>query len=337
MKIETAITVSGIDYDHLLGGGVQIGTSDISRQLSLSCIGDISDLDDAALSSTVVSVSYVMDGDATQVFEGPLVRVSRSGRLFELEANDYAHFGLAPYRVYEPFTIASGTNLGDAVNRIAEEMGLTTSASAAPTLMRPLSVERGAEPWRVIKDLCAAAGRIVYFSRTGSLVIKRKPKPADTPDWTLTNDELFSEPKLTWDTSGLRTGVEVIANLPCDEVAYGFAGSTTRPVALESIETEDVEDEAGADALAEDALEDFGIVQVSADFEAMPKPDIEPWWKVNADGRNFMVDTAGINLNGTSAMGIGGSRSRRSHALQAIHAGAQRGGWVAGPRTGQWP
>lgn len=315
--IETDVSITGLTYDHLAAASVNGGTSDVARQLTMEGIGNLTSLDNGDLASTIISATYDVGGGAEQVFEGPVVRVSRSGRQFWLEANDYSHFGLAPYRVYTPFTIAASASLGAAVNRIAEEMGLTTSASDARTLKQPYSVERGAEPWRVIKDLCAAHGRIVYFDRTGALTIARKPKPATAVDWTIDSaTELFAEPKITWDTEGLRTAVEVIGNQKCGDVVYGFAGSTTAPVALESIETEDADDETEADTMADDALDDFAIADVSADLEVMPNPELEPWWKVQADGRNFLVDTFTLNLNGTSSMTLGGhrrmNRTRRS-------------------------
>lgn len=305
--ITTGISVEGISFDALLGGSVDVSDGDISRQLSIEGLGDFGTVDPGTDSDVTVVWNDSNGNEDVPVFVGPIVRVRRSGDRFALVANDRAHYGLAPYRIMEPFTIAPGTKLGDAINTIASYMGQTTDVSDPRRLKVPLSVERGAEPWRVIKDLCRAASREIHFDSGGNLVWRRRRRTSSAIDWTVSNTELLSDPQVAWDTSAYRTAAEVVGNLPCGEVLYSLAGAADASGrwAVERIETEDVVDQSDADALADDTLDDFDITDVNAEFDAIAHPTLQVGDKVSVASKAFRVTKFTIPLNGTGSMCVG--------------------------------
>lgn len=90
-----------------------------------------------------------------------------------------------------PYSIASGTNLGTAIQGIISSRypGTLVYNFATTTLTVPLTVfeegDRAGNPWQNAQDLAAAAGFILYFAPDGSVVMAPIPNPvAKSSVWT---------------------------------------------------------------------------------------------------------------------------------------------------------
>jgi hypothetical protein len=303
--VDAAVTIGGSAPDAIYSGVVNANDGDIARQLTLRGGGDyLSTWPQEDLATAEVVVTLAVDGGSpVPVLTGPIVSVTRSIRTFSLEANDRAHWGLAPYRVASSFTIPADTELGDAVNILTALMGLATTADDDLVLPRPLAVLRGEEPWRVVKDLCTAAGRLVHFDGAGELVLRVPPGQSDPADWTLGVGELLSEPMVRWDTAGYRTAVDVIGHLPCDEIVYARSGAadSSGRWALEVVDTDAVTTWTAAKQFADEQLASHSLTNVAANLSVITNPDLDISWLVDAGGVVFKVDAFSFPLTGGAA------------------------------------
>lgn len=115
---------------------------------------------------------YVVDSSTAQV-----APAARSVQLPIVDLSDV----IAKYRFEEPFTVASGADVADAVNEVVtDRTGSSPALEATGVTLgrsRIFGLDPQKDPWRELQDLAAGFGMRLYYTRFGTLTLDTEPVP----------------------------------------------------------------------------------------------------------------------------------------------------------------
>lgn len=327
----------------LIDGQVNIDTSaETTRQLSLTfddpthslALDSDSPSDGALFTDRLVRVELGVYVDAlaqwvdVPVFCGPLATMQRDAGQVQVSCLGKEH--LASSMMWRPLTLKRGMTLDDAIRTILRERAGETHFAIPTTkrrLPKPLSLSRQAVPWVEARKLAKACGWQLYYDGAGVCRARRAPS---TSLFTFDSSLVLNEPSVTYDLSTVRNTVwvkghkkqkrgekgkppliSVTAFAPKSHALSPWRlGRADAPRYLvELIELDNVRSKADAQRLANQTLSSLLVETVSASFESLPVPHLDPLDVVTLDVDSatvrFAVTKASIPLTHAGSMSVG--------------------------------
>lgn len=326
--------------DRLQDGQVNIDTSgEADRQCSLTLDDPNHSLnldsdapgDGALYADRMVRVDYGLYVDAlarwvdVPVFTGPVVTMNRSGAAVELSCLGKEH--LAKGQCWRPLSLKKGTNTGDAIKYILRERAGEDRFAFGTTrhrLPKGVNLDRLAQPWAAAKTLAASIGRQLYYDGAG---VCRLRTPPGGSLFTFTDALVTSDPQVTYDLANIINTTWVKGFKPKGKprvTAYAVA-PVTHPLSpnrlgrngtprffVELIEKDGVRSNTDALRLARANLRNKLLEGVSATFDSLPVPHLDPGDVVRLSTEDtsltFVLRQASIPLTHAGVMSVGATK-----------------------------
>lgn len=354
-QVQTRVTVLDRNEDPLgvelpvISGTVNIdATADVTRACDLACL----DLDDqlgfeaaspwagAVFADKALQVDTSIVDPATgiahwtPIFRGFITSYERARPEIRLGAQGKESLMLAPVHPFfrgASMFVAKGTQVDDAVRRIALACGETTATLSLPNTTNRrtqdrVELGRNSEPWRAIRAIAKDAGMVAFYDGAGRLVLRpRQTKSVVTFD----SDLLLSWPRMTFDLgSSFRNTVLVVGDadgkqdrrpirwgpsVPSDPLSPNRLARNGVPRYIAEYVKVSVKDGAKVQKIANDEYAKRMRQAVSVDFTALPVPGLEEWdpAQVQAPGDDpypFVLSQFGFDL-GSGSMSVGVDRT----------------------------
>lgn len=333
----------------LLDGQVNIDTTaETSRQLSLtfddpthSLALDSSSPSDGALFTDrmlAVELGIYVESIAkwvdVPVFVGPLVTMQRDGGQVQVSCLGKEH--LASSMMWRPMTLKKGMHLDDAIRAILRERAGETRFAIPKTsrkLPKALSLGRTSIPWVEARKLASVCGWQLYYDGAGVCRARREPS---TSLFTFDSSLVLSDASVTYDLANVRNTVWVKGHKHQKKHAKGkpplisvsatagrshalspwSLGRTGAPRYLvELIEQDNIRSRANAQHLARQTLSKLLVESVSASFDSLPVPHLDPLdvvsLKTDDVSVRFSLRQASIPLTHSGSMSVGSLKNVR--------------------------
>jgi hypothetical protein len=295
----------------LLDGQVNIdGDADVTRSLTCQLLDpdrviqlDSSSPNDGALFfDRMIQVTYSVKSEAlprwvdVPIFTGPVVKMSRTGDIINLEAMGKEALVIPPTVAYYGKTWAKGLKKTDIVRAILRDYGGETKFTIPDWTYRtttPVTMTSETNMWALVKKLVGGREvRHVFYDGRGTLVVRDTPKTSTCSFATGPGGNVTTRPVIEYDGAALVNAVRVKggdpkgkakapvvtvlapASHPLSPVALGRNGKPR--VILEILDDDTVKTAAAAKQLATSHLETVLKQAVDVKFDALVWPHLEP-------------------------------------------------------------
>lgn len=327
----------------LLDGQVNIDTTaETSRQLSLTfddpthslALDSSSPSDGALFTDRMVSIELGVFVESiaswvdVPVFVGPMVTMQRDGGQVQVSCLGKEH--LASAMMWRPMTLKRGMHLDDAIKTILRERAGETRFSIPSTkrkLPDKLSMGRTSIPWVEARKLANVCGWQLYYDGAGVCRARQEPR---TSLFTFDSSLVLSDPSVSYDLANVRNAVWVkgrkkkrkgqkgtppmisvtaVAGSSHALSPWSLGRSGAPRYLVELIEEDGIRSRADAARLARTTLNRLLVEFVSASFDSLPVPHLDPLdvvtLKTSDISVRFSLKQASIPLTHSGSMSVG--------------------------------
>lgn len=327
---------------YLLDGQINVdSTADVTRSASISLVDPRRSLsfdsdspaDSALFLDRMIRVWYdVLVGNdwiEIPVFTGPISGVGRTGDTVTVDAQGKE--SLAMSAVWRPITLPRGMRITDAIWTLMRERAGEASFSFPDIGTRisqkgGISLARDAAAWPTAKWLAGTLGRQLFYDGYGRLRLRSTP-------WTtvfgFTDQAVVSRLQISYDSSStINTVWAHSSNNKISQAVFAPSSHSLSPwrlgrngvprYLLSVIEDDNLRSNSHAREVAQSAL-DRGLMQgVTATFDSLPIPHVEPLDVVQAStdegSVTFHLNQFSLPLGTGAAMSVGYLRHVSPHA-----------------------
>lgn len=290
--------------ERLVDGQVNIDTTgEADRQCSLTLddprhtlnLDSDGPSDGALYADRMIRVDYGLYVDAmaewvdVPVFTGPVVTMSRNGAVVEVTCLGKEH--LAKGNCWRPLHLRKGMNVAEAIRTILRERAgedRFAFGSTTKRLPKPVDLDRMAQPWASAKRLAESLGRQLYYDGAGVCRLRTPPRGSL---FTFGPLLVMNDPQVSYDLSTVINTVWVKGHKPKgkDRVTANVVAPQRHPLSpwrlgrngeprffVELIEKDGVRSVKDARELARSTLREKLDEGVSAVFDSLPVPHLDP-------------------------------------------------------------
>lgn len=343
-RIRVRVSLTNLEGDNLVNltprlveGQVNLdSTADVSRQLTLTLDDPENQLkldsdapsDGAIFADRMIRATYGVYVDALSrwvdvpLFLGPVMSLERTGGSIALSC--HGKEALALGHAWQLRTYPKGTNTVNTIKSILRTMAGENRFSfgtSSHRLPKAVNVTRESQPWLVAQQLAKSMGRQLYYDGAGTCRLRTAPRTS-----LITFDEalVLSEPQLSYDMSEVKNLVRVRGYKPKGKKRiYNYkTAPRSHPLSpwklgrngvpryyVETLERDNVRSNKAAGKLAGDVLASRLREVLSASFDSLPVPHLDPldYVRLRTDEASltFILRQASISLSHAGVMSVG--------------------------------